>query len=526
MTTPLPNIAGRHTLRAATGLLLALSACTVGPDWQKPSLSIDLAYNGPVGAVAPSRIAQIAFDPAWWRIFNDPELTSLEERAATSNLDIAIASADFSASQAARRIVAADQYPSSDANASYARERASPNGVLGLLDTTGSQNTATVANGTPEFGPAALPGSSGSSAFDLWQYGFDASWELDLWGRVRREVEAANASVEMSADERRGALVSVQAETASDYFQLRGLQSEIAIAQQNLGLARHSLALTQIRLSNGATTNLDVANAMAQVHAIAATLPPLQQQEAQMVNALSFILGKPPRALTAELATPTPLPPVPPVIPIGFPSELAAQRPDIRAAEAKLHETTAEIGVAVADFYPRITLSGSLDIQALQFGGLDTWASRQYGFGPTISMPLFQGGRLRGTVKLRKVQQKKAAIAYQRTVLQAWREIDDAMTAYNAAQNQRTQLQEAVGQNHIALAAAQSEYAQGAADFLNVLEVQNQMLITQRDLIRATTDTDEALVSLYKALGGGWQTTFPSLRATGAPPKTLSLATD
>lgn len=496
---------------AVAGALLLLGACTVGPDWHEPVPAPELptAFSSPVGKSVVSRLGAAAADPAWWTIFGDPELTSLERRVTVANLDVAEATARLAQSRAERRIVGADQYPSATANASYARERASPNGVLGLLGTTQHQSTATVADGSPGFGPTSLPGNSGSAPFDLWQYGFDASWEIDLWGRVRRAVEASSAAVEATADMRRGVLVSALAETARDYLQLRGVQAQIAITQQNLEVATHSLSLSRLRLANGATTNLDVANAAAQVSTIRAGLPALQKQEAQLINALSFLLGAPPHALATELATPKPIPPVPPRIPVGVPSELAQQRPDILAAAARLHEATADIGVAVADFYPRITLSGSLDVQALQLSGLGSWASRQYGLGPTISLPIFEGGRLHGALELRTAQQTQAAIVYQRTVLQAWHEVDDALTAYRAAQNQRSQWREAVRQNRIALATAQSQYSQGAVDFLNVLTVQNQLLSAQRALVQSDTDTDVALASLYKALGGGWQSDFP-----------------
>jgi NodT family efflux transporter outer membrane factor (OMF) lipoprotein len=266
---------------------------------------------------------------------------------------------------------------------------------------------------------------------------------------------------------------------------------------------------TRLRFADGVATNLDVANAAAQLAEIRASVPVQRKQEAQLVNALSFLVGAPPRTLSAELGPPRPIPPVPAAVPIGLPSELAERRPDIREAEARLHEATADIGIAVADFYPRITLSGSLDIQALQTSGLGSWNSRQYAFGPSISLPLFEGGRLRGTLELRKVEQKEAAIDYQRIVLKAWHEVDDALTEYNALQNQRDQLDEAVQQNKTALETAQSQYGQGAVDFLTVLTVQNQLLTTQRALVQTSADTDVALAGLYKALGGGWQQDFP-----------------
>jgi NodT family efflux transporter outer membrane factor (OMF) lipoprotein len=495
---------------AAACMLLLLGACTVGPQWHRPPVPGPTAFAPPAaGATAPSQAVSAPLDPAWWDVYGDAELSGLERKVAAENLDVAEATARLGQSRAETRIAGADQYPSVDTNASYARERASPNGILGLLGTTQSQTAGTVADGGPGFGPSGLPGSEGSPGFNLWQYGFDASWELDLWGRVRRTIEASRAAQEAAEDARRGILVSVLAETARDYLTLRGVQAKIAITRQNLDTATRSLSLTHVRFANGATTSLDVANAAAQVDTIRADLPMLERQAAQLVNAISFMVGAAPRTLAPELATPKPIPPVPPEVAIGLPSELAERRPDIREAEAQLHEATAGIGVATAAFYPSVTLSGSLDIQALQFSGLGMWNSRQYGIGPAISLPLFEGGRLHGMLQLRKAQQQEAAIAYKRTVLKAWQDVDDALTAYNAMQDRRDRLKSAVQQDTIALVAAQLQYSQGSIDFLNVLTVQDMLLGAQSALVQATADTDVTLARLYKALGGGWQQAYP-----------------
>ena len=511
MTTSLPTPV---LPTIALGMAFLVGACTVGPDWHKPIAATSHGFMTPPGTAAASRAVTSPMDPDWWDIYHDPELTALERHVASANLDLREASARLDQSRAERGIAAADRYPIVGGNVSYARERASPNGVLGLLGTGTDMSPGTVANGTTEFGPSTLPGSNGSAAFDLFQGGLDSSWELDLWGRVRRAVEGADANLEQSEDMRRDILVTVLADTARDYVQLRGVQAQLIITQQNLQTARHSLALAQARFSFGATTQLDVADAAAQVAAIQARVPALEKQQAHLVNAISFLAGEAPRALQAELATALPLPPMPSALPIGLPSELAERRPDIRRAGARLHQATAAVGIAVADFYPRVTLSGSLDIQALQFTGLGTWNSRQYGIGPQISLPIFEGGRLRGELRLRKGQQQEAAIDYQRTVLKAWHEVDDALTDYNAAQNQRDRLDEAVRQNKVALAIAQMQYAQGATGFLNVLTVQNLLLRAQSDSIQASSDTDVALVGVYKALGGGWQANFNTASIT------------
>jgi NodT family efflux transporter outer membrane factor (OMF) lipoprotein len=203
------------------------------------------------------------------------------------------------------------------------------------------------------------------------------------------------------------------------------------------------------------------------------------------------------------------VPPVPPQVPIGLPSELARRRPDIREAEAQLHAATADIGVAVADFYPKVTLDGSIGLQALKFKDLGSWNARQYGLGPTISLPIFEGGRLRATLALRRVEQQEAALNYQQTVLQAWHDVDNALTAYAAEQKRLDALREAVLQNRRAVDLSRQRYTQGVADFLNVLDAERSLLQAQLQLADSTTTVSQNLVQLYKALGGGWEKDYP-----------------
>ena len=228
-----------------------------------------------------------------------------------------------------------------------------------------------------------------------------------------------------------------------------------------------------------------------------------------MINALSLLLGQPPNALRAELAEPKPVPPVPPRVPVGLPSDLARRRPDIRQAEAQLHAATANIGVAVASFYPSVTLSASLGLQALQPWRMFELNARQYTAGPGITIPLFEGGKLRATLHLREAQQEEAAINYQKTVLSAWHEVDNALTAYRTEQARRYELQQAEVQSRRALAIARSRYQQGVADFLQVLDAERNLLSIQQQLAQSTTTVSLNLVALYKALGGGWQTDMP-----------------
>jgi NodT family efflux transporter outer membrane factor (OMF) lipoprotein len=495
---------------ALLALLLStvFAGCTVGPNFQRPKVAAPGDFTRANHAEAPSRAVESTLTPEWWALLGDPVLVGLESRLATDNLDVQAASARLLESRAGLRIAGAEQYATIGGAASYNREQASPNGILSLL-------------GSTAFGVSSLPGSSGSPPYNLWQYGFDASWELDLWGHARRGVEAANAAVQASAEDRRAVLLSAQAELARDYIELRATQTLLDTTNQNLALARDILKLTRLRLTEGVTTNLDVASASAQVASIEARLPPLRTRRDALINALSFLLGEEPGALGQALADAREIPSLPERAPIGFPSELVRRRPDIRRAEAQLHAATAEIGVAQADFYPQISLTGSLGSQSLQLSSLGDWASHQFVFGPSISLPIFQGGRLKGTLQLRKAQQQEAAIVFRRTVLQAWHEVDDALSAYDAEQLRRDQLKVVVQQDQVALGVAQQRYREGAIDFLNVLTVQRDLLNAESDLAQSEASAAVNLVILYKALGGGWEQAFPEThQASSLQPRT------
>ncbi|MGU9851259.1 efflux transporter outer membrane subunit [Pseudomonas koreensis] len=465
--------------------LFGLSACTVGPDFHKPEATQIADWAKPVKAAA-SRVVSEPLNERWWEVFHDAQLSALTQRAMSSNLDLQLASSRLQQSRAARQVITADRYPSTAATGSYARER---NSGKGLSDPSGH---------------------NGDSAFNLWDAGFSASWELDFWGRVRRETEAADANLEVAENDRRGVLLAVLADTAQNYIQLRGVQNTRAVTEQNLDVARHSLKLSQLRLNDGVATDLDVAEAAAQVAAIESRLPALEQRQSQLINAISLLMGEAPQALAKELSTDGAVPQSPLQVAIGLPSQLAERRPDIRQAEARLHAATANIGVAKGDFYPRITLSGNLGSQAMQLSDFGSWGSRAFGIGPQLSLPLFDGGRLRGMLQLREAQQQEAAIAYQQTVLRAWHEIDDQLTAYNASQRRRDSLAEAVRQNQIALRTAQQQYVEGVVDFVNVLTVQGALLATQEQWVESSTGVSLAMVGLYKALGGGWEAVYPA----------------
>jgi NodT family efflux transporter outer membrane factor (OMF) lipoprotein len=486
----------------------ALTGCTLGPNFAPPEWASPASwFAGPKETVAPSRSMPVAepIDVSWWELFHDQALTSLEKRVAAENLDVKTASIRLAESRAQLGIARAPLFPTLNGNASYVRQRASNNGLFAVVPSAAGAKGANGAQGNSTGG---IQGG-GLQPFDLFQGGFDASWEVDLWGGVRRSVESATATSEAANEAQRSVLLSSLAEVARDYIQLRGTQAQLAIARENVNTARQSLSLTQQRAAGGVTTDLDVANASAQLRTTLAEIPSLEQQEAQAINALSLLLGQPPNALREELAKAKPVPPVPPRVPVGLPSELARRRPDIRQAEAQLHAATADIGVAEANFYPSLNLAGSFGLQSLQIKNAFNLSSKQYAIGPGLTIPIFQGGQLRSTLELRKAQQQEAAVAFQKTVLQAWHDVDNALTAYRAEQVRRNELVQAVAENRRALGLAQSRYQQGVADFLTVLDAERSLLGTQQQLANSTTTVSANLVALYKALGGGWETDLP-----------------
>lgn len=500
----------RSALAAA---LLLLSGCTLGPNFAPPAGNAPATWSALPSQQAVSVPVTAPIDPTWWNLFGDPELTQLEQRVAAQNLDVQAATLRLAESRAQLGIVAASELPTLDSNASYQRQKASDNGAFAGLSTIAAGTGASGQTG------ATAGGVKGANlgAIDIYQAGFDASWEIDLWGKTRRAVEAAGANVTESEETRRDTLLSSLAEVARDYLQLRGTQARLQIARDNVKSAQQSLDLTRQRAEGGVTTDLDVANASAQVSSFAAQIPALEQQERQLINALSLLLGQPPQALASELEVARVVPPVPPRVPIGLPSELARRRPDVRAALARLHAATATIGVAEADFYPSFTLTGSVGLQSLQPWQMFDLNSMLFAVGPSISIPIFEGGRLKATLALRQDQQKEAAIAYEKTVLTAWHEVDDSLSAYDAEQRRRDELVKAVAQNQRALSLAQQRYQQGVADFLQVLDTQRSLLATQQSLADSTTTIDTDLVAIYKALGGGWETAFPE-----SPPATVA----
>ena len=460
-----------------------LTACTVGPNYQSQEIKEAPRRSAADDGGVPSRTVEGAVDLTWWKSFRDPRLSSLVERLVAQNLDLQTAAERVIQSVAQRQVAVAQGLPHIEGQSSSTYNRQSLNGTLSLL---------TPAPGAP-------------AEYALFHEGLTSSWQLDLFGRVRRAVEAADANTLAAEENRHGVALAAVAELAQSYMQLRGTQNRLEIAKRNLRLSEENVQLVNTRFGNGVATTLDLAQARAQQATIAATLPPLRTLEAEFINAIGLLLGDIPRALEAELRRSQTLPRVPRKVPVGLPGTLVRRRPDVREAEAKLHEATAQTGVAVANFYPDVTLNGAASVESLHLSNLFSPASTAFAVGPSISIPIFEGGQLRSILTLRESQQREAAILFQKTVLRAWKEVDDALTAYREAQRRRTDIARSVTENRAALQAARQRYSEGAIDFLNVISTQAQLLQSENDLADSDTQIATDLVNLYRALGGGWE---------------------
>lgn len=457
-----------------------MGGCSVGPDFRVSDNGLDQAVlSAKDQLAATTKTTAMPVPQAWWSLFNDPILDALIAQAWSSNLDLQASAARLLQSRAQAGIAASGAFPRIGVEGKYARNAISEAGPLVALG----------ASPTPD---------------DLWQVGFDASWELDLWNRQGRIREGALAQSRAVALDNEFVRVSVAAEIAQRYLNLRGVQEQEKIAEQNLDVARHTVRLAESRQSNGVGTRFDVASARAQLAEVGALLPTLRQQQNQLMNSLAIALGEAPRNLDGILTPSVRILLPPRQLSVGLPSELAKRRPDILSAEAKLHAATAEIGAAEADFYPRITLIGSFGFQSRDEADLGHWNSRQFSVGPSIYLPIFEGGRLKRTLELKQARQKNAAIEFRATVLRAWHEVDNALNVRASEDRRHQALIQAYEQAHEALNAAEQSYRNGVSDYLSVLIAQRTALNNQLELSNSSTSMSLAMVSLYKALGGGW----------------------
>jgi len=455
--------------------LMTVTGCLVGPDFKPPQTQVPADWTEAATAQPPAHPFQDLV--RWWTTFNDPMLSSLVDRAIQSNLDLKLAQARIRQARAARNVTAAGLGPTVNAGGSYTRSGSAVETSSGTKNATGN----------------------------LYRTGLDSAWELDIFGGVRRSVEAADANVQTAVEDRRDVLVTLAAEVGLNYTDLRSFQQQIAIAQENLKAQQHTAEITRQRFQAGFVGALDVANAEAQVATTASQIPLLEAFARQSIYSLSILLGREPSALLEELTPSAAIPAAPPAAPVGVPADLLRRRPDIRRAEAQIHAATAQIGVATADLFPKFALSGSIGYQSNQFSSWVDWVNRFWSFGPSARWEIFASGAIRANIELQKAVQEQSLIAYQQTVLTALQDVENALVASTKEAQRREALAGAVGSNRKAVQYSLQLYTEGQIDFLNVLDAQRSLYVSELALVQSTHDISTDLVALYKALGGGWK---------------------
>ncbi len=501
MTAPPPLTSGdggprRKAARAALlGLLAAFAGCTaVGPDFKPAEVAAPARWSdqhggSPALAAPPGSMVSLPADR--WAVFGDAMLAHLQALAAQANQDVATAALRVLQSRAEAAMVSAQHGAQLAAGGGVSRQRQSE---------TGSASRLVAAIGGANRQPLL---DLLSSPFTLYQAGFDASWEPDLWGRALRTDEAASAATEGQRAALRQVQLSVKAEVARSYFALRSAQRQRLLLTDELAAATELRDLLESQHRTGAIDESAPLRQRSQVAGLQALMPALQAQEAQAMNRLTLLCGAAPGAFNDELAAArwNGRSPHLPDLRLGLPAALARRRPDVAAAEARLHAATANIGIAVADLYPRITLGASFGFESVGSGSFGDWASRQWSVGPSLSIPVFDQGRRRSNILLHELQQQEAAVAFQQTVLQAWHEVDDAVSAYVAASQRNARLLTRVRNAEEDRALARARYAGGLMTYQPVLVTTATWLDAQRDLADGTASAETALAALYKALG-------------------------
>jgi len=476
-------------------LLLFLSGCAaVGPDYSRteppvPAQFAALDRGGFRGEPPPG-----AFLEAWWRSFDDPLLDALMERLVCRNLDLRIASARLMQARAQAGVASSAFLPEGGLAGEYRRIRRDEASVLGAA--------ATAAGGREQ---------------DFWLAGFDASWEIDVFGSVRRQVEAADADLAASGEALRDALISLRGELARNYFELRGLQLRIEIARQEVRIRRENVDITGARAKAGLASELDYARAQGELAGAEARIPALERSLQAAVFRIGVLLGQEPAGLEPELRAAGGLPAPPPNLPVGLPSELLRRRPDIRKAERELAAATARIGVSTAELFPRFSLTGSFGYQAAESRTMFRDESNFWAVGPALRWPILNFRRILSQIDVSKAVREEALARYERSVLIALEEVENALVAISREKRRSESLAEAVRANDLAVQLAMDRYLAGVQGYLAVTDAQAALYAAEDQLAQSRQAQSQALVALYKALGGGWQEE-PSSPAKGSAP--------
>jgi multidrug efflux system outer membrane protein len=480
-------------MKRASAIALLLAGCTVGPNYHPPQTPVPASF-----AEAQRASASDVELSSWWSAFGDPQLNTLINRALAQNLDVETAAARISEARAQEIVAGAAGLPQVDAQASATRQRISEHAIPVPPGAGGGTG-----------GSFGLPGTE----FKTFRIGFDASWEIDLFGKTRRSVEAARARTGAALWNRRDLQVSVAAEVANAYLTLRTLQQRIANAEAELARQQRFEQLVAARARGGLVTGQDLEQQRSERAAAVAAIPPLEAQAKAQIHALGVLTGDTPEALIAELTPAKALPPAPPLIPAGLPSDLLRRRPDIRAAERELAASTADIGVAVADLYPKFSLTAAPALVSTALASLLTWGSRSYSVGAALDWPIFNGGRTRGQIGVANARQEQALIAYRKTVLAALQDVEDALSRSDGDRRQLVDLEDALRTATRAEDIARTRYRGGLVIYSDVLLAQQRRLSLENQVIETKGALARDTVALFKALGGGW----PELTQAGAP---------
>jgi multidrug efflux system outer membrane protein len=476
---------------AAASLAAVMGGCVMGPNFQRPETTPPIAwpYVTAVPADVPSKPVARAYDGRlWWSVFKDPILDGLVDEAVRQNLDLQTATQRIEEARAQRGAAAAQGRPSVSGMGLGARQRSSENGLTSALT-----------------GGAAPAATAPSPYSDLFQAGFDATWELDLWGKARRDVEAADANI-VSAEQARGnAQISLTAEVARTYLSLRGAQRQRAIVLADIADQRRLFTLADSRSKNGFSAQADAVQQRAQLSSAEAQLPPIDQNIAQARNRLALLLALPPGTLEQRLgpASATGMA-LPPEVPVGLPGDLLRRRPDILKSEADLHAATAKVGQAKADLFPSITLGGIGGFQSVHADSLTDWASRFFIGGAQLSVPIFQGGKLKAQIRTADAQMKEAALNWRSTVLSAYHDADNALVAYADEQRHASALARQLVDARRSRDLMVSRYRSGFVSMIEVIDAERQVHQAEQQALQSNVTASTDLVALYKALGGDW----------------------
>jgi len=467
-------------------LSVALSACAVGPNYHRPTTHVASQFptgGGAQGAAQESPASNDVYSHAqtqteFWKQFDDPVLNSMVTDALSANYDLRIALGRLVQARALRNESLFDLAPTVTASGGYTKQRV----------------------------PAVENPLGGPYTTKLYNAGFDAAWELDFFGGVRRGIQARNAQLEGQVANLHDAQVSVIAEVARNYFELRGGQTQLAVARANVKNQEQVLTLAQAQREAGSGTDLDVARAQSQLSTTLSTIGPLEAAVSRSVHRLSVLTGRDPDGLTGTLSAAHDLPALPPIVPVGTPDELLRRRADIRAAERNLAASTALVGVAVSNLFPKVTFTGSFGYAAAEPAALGSGASRSYIIGPGITWAAFDLGRVRAQIAGARAGAVIALDQYHQTVLNALEETEDALVTHARDRDQLHHAEDAARASATAAKLAEIRYKGGMVDFLSVLDAERTELQTEDALAQSRTEAATSLIAVYKALGGGWET--------------------